>query len=70
MPQTRLHTLKSLSLGAGSFLLTPFLNQVQLQAAGNASALPKRFVFVVKSSCIVPEGITPEPFAGENARNE
>jgi hypothetical protein len=70
MPQTRRHTLKSLSLGAGSFLLTPFLNQVQLQAAGNASALPKRFVFVVKSSGIVPEGITPEPFAGENARNE
>lgn len=70
MQQTRRHALKNLSLGAGSFLLTPLLNSIRLQAAGNPDALPKRFVFVVKSSGIVPEGITPEPFAGVEARNE
>ncbi|MDA9858671.1 DUF1552 domain-containing protein [Rubripirellula sp.] len=70
MQQTRRHALKNLSLGAGSFLLTPLLNSVRLQAAGNLDALPKRFVFVVKSSGIVPEGITPEPFAGVETRNE
>lgn len=64
---TRRDTLKSLSLGAGSFLLTPFLQQIQLQAAGDANAFPSRFVFVVKSSGIVPDGITPEAFKGKDA---
>ena len=69
MPQTRREILKGLSLGAGSFLLSPLLRQVQLQAAGNEQALPQRFVFVVKSSGIVPEGITPESLQGESATN-
>lgn len=64
---TRRDTLKSLSLGAGAFLLTPFLRQVKLQAAGNAMAIPNRFVFVVKSSGIVPDGITPDAFKGKDA---
>lgn len=70
MPQTRREILKGLSLGAGSFLLSPLLKQVQLQAAGNEQALPQRFVFVVKSSGIVPEGITPEALQGDSATNQ
>ena len=70
MPQTRREILKGLSLGAGSFLLSPLLRQVQLQAAGNEQALPQRFVFVVKSSGIVPEGITPEALQGDSATNQ
>lgn len=70
MTKTRRDTLKSLSLGAGSFLLTPFLNQVQVQADGDVHALPRRFVFVVKSSGITPEGITPEALKGNSATNQ
>ena len=64
---TRRDTLKNLSLGAGAFLLSPFLRQVELQAAGNALAIPNRFVFVVKSSGIVPAGITPDAFKGKDS---
>jgi hypothetical protein len=70
MPQTRRDVLKGLSLGAGSFLLAPLLKQVQLQAAGDERALPQRFVFVVKSSGVVPDGITPESLRGDEARNQ
>lgn len=69
MPQTRRDLLKGLSLGAGSFLLTQLLKQVELQAAGDEQALPRRFVFVVKSSGIVPEGITPASLAGDAPMN-
>ena len=70
MPQSRRDILKGLSLGAGGFLLAPLLQQVQLQAAGNEQALPHRFVFVVKSSGVVPEGITPESLQGDTATNQ
>jgi hypothetical protein len=56
-----------MSLGAGAFVLSPFLRQVELQAAGKSEALPQRFVFVVKSSGIVPEGITPKAFKGKDS---
>ena len=69
MTQTRRDLLRGLSLGAGSFLLTPLLRDVQLQAEDSGSSFPSRFVFVVKSSGIVPEGITPEGFEGEEAIN-
>ncbi len=64
---TRRDAFKNLSLGAGAFLLAPFLRQVQLQAAGNSLAIPNRFVFVVKSSGIVPNGITPEAFKDQES---
>ncbi len=64
---TRRDTLKKLSLRAGAFLLSPFLRQVELQAAGNSRAIPNRFVFVVKSSGIVPDGITPDAFKGQDS---
>lgn len=65
---SRRDILKGLSFGAGGALLTPFLHQVRLQAEGNAAALPKRFVFVVKSSGVSPEGITPESLQGDDAK--
>lgn len=54
--------LKSLSLGGTSLAFAPFLRSLQAQASGKEDALPKRFVFVVKSSGIdkfnmVPEGL-------------
>ena len=43
--------------------MAPFLQSIKVHAAGDAAALPKRFVFVVKSSGIdkfnlVPGGLT------------
>jgi len=70
MPTSRRDVLKGFSFGAGGALLAPFLNQVRLQAEGNLEALPKRFVFVVKSSGVAPAGITPESLQGDAARNE
>ena len=54
--------LHNLSLGGSSLAMAPFLHSVRLQAAGDEAALPKRFVFVVKSSGIdkfnlVPDGL-------------
>jgi len=62
MTTTRRHFLNQLSLGGSSLAMAPFLNSVRLQAAGNEAALPKRFVFVVKSSGVekfnlVPDGL-------------
>ena len=67
MIRSRRDILKGLSFGAGGALLTPFMHQIKLQAEGNSAALPKRFVFVVKSSGVSPEGITPESLQGEAA---
>ncbi|MFZ4083846.1 MAG: DUF1552 domain-containing protein [Pirellula sp.] len=64
---TRRDTLRNLSLGAGAFLLTPFLRQIEIQAAGNSSSIPNRFVFVVKSSGIIPDGITPAALKGKDS---
>jgi len=70
MATTRRNLLRGLSLGAGSCLFDPLLRQVQAEADGRSDHAPMRFVFVVKSSGIVPEGITPEAFVGSEARNE
>ena len=70
MATTRRNLLRGLSLGAGSCLFNPFLDQVRAQADGDAHHAPMRFVFVVKSSGIVPEGVTPEGLEGQDARNE
>ncbi len=68
MNYSRRELMRGLSLGAGSALLTPLLRQLQLQASGAQDAFPSRFVFVVKSSGIVPEGVTPPAFQGMEAR--
>ena len=62
MSYQRREFLQGLSLGGGAIAMAPFLESLRLQAAGDAAALPKRFVFVVKSSGLdkfnlVPEGL-------------
>lgn len=62
MPLTRRRVIQDLSLGGISLTMASCLRSIQAHAAGNEEALPKRFVFVVKSSGIdkynlVPEGI-------------
>ena len=71
MAHSRRSLLKGMSLGAGRFLLTPLLLQMELHAKGNANALPSRFIFVVKDSGIWPSSITPDEFKanGSNAIN-
>ena len=59
MNASRRRFLKGTTLGAGGFMLAPLLGQMQAHAAGQASGLPKRFVFVVKSSGITPSAIRP-----------
>jgi hypothetical protein len=70
MHSTRRDTLKNLSLGAGAFLLAPFVRQIEIQAAGNSISIPNRFVFVVKSSGIIPDGITPDAFKGKDSSSD
>ncbi|MGB0333050.1 MAG: DUF1552 domain-containing protein, partial [Planctomycetota bacterium] len=67
MNYSRREIMRGLSLGAGSALLSPLMRHVQLQADGRGDLFPSRFVFVVKSSGIVPEGITPAAFKGAGA---
>ncbi|MDH3598487.1 MAG: DUF1552 domain-containing protein, partial [Candidatus Tectomicrobia bacterium] len=62
MNHQRRKFLQGVSLGGASLAMAPFLRSVQVHAAGNEAALPKRFVFVVKSSGIdrynlVPGGV-------------
>ncbi|MEM7013863.1 MAG: DUF1552 domain-containing protein, partial [Verrucomicrobiota bacterium] len=49
--------LRKLSLGAGAIGLSPFLKHLE---AADAGELPKRFVFVVKSSGLQAEFLNPE----------
>ena len=51
--------LKGMSLGAGAALLTPLIHQLDLHAAAKSGQLPRRFVFVMKSSGIIPESTVP-----------
>lgn len=67
MNYSRREIMRGLSLGAGSALLSPLMRQVQLQADGGEDPFPDRFVFVVKSSGVVPEGITPPAFKDAEA---
>ena len=50
MAESRRSFLKGIALGAGGMALTPLLKQLDIHAQGNQAALPKRFVFVIKSS--------------------
>lgn len=58
MTHSRRSFLKHVSLGAGGALLSPLVKQLEAHASG-AREMPKRFVFVVKSSGIVPAAIVP-----------
>ena len=79
MPYSRRQILKNLSVGGASLAMAPFVRSLQVHAAGKDEALPKRFVFVVKSSGIdkhnlVPEGLArpalgrPEPTGAKRQR--
>lgn len=61
MNNGRREFLKHVSLGSGAVLLSPMLQRFAAEAAGATSAeLPQRFVFVVKSSGIIPSALVPE----------
>jgi|GEM_PF-6226525 len=62
---TRRHLLKGLSLGSGSVVLSPLINQLSLQAAGK-NGFPQRFVFVVKSSGLTPGAVVPDNFVDDH----
>ena len=59
----RRQLLRHVSLGAAGTVLspvfTPFLRQVRAEADGKPSALPRRVVFVIKSSGIEPQTLVP-----------
>ena len=59
MHLTRRHFTKRIVLGAGGFALAPFLRTIKAHAAGFPGGLPKRFVFVVKSSGIDTRTVRP-----------
>ncbi|MGE3803568.1 MAG: DUF1552 domain-containing protein [Gemmataceae bacterium] len=54
----RRQAMANLALGASSLALTPFLQQLRAERA--TGKLPRRFVFVVKSSGFYPQDIQPE----------
>ncbi|MCP4846421.1 MAG: DUF1552 domain-containing protein [Verrucomicrobiaceae bacterium] len=60
MISQRRHLLKGLTAGAISPLLTPFLHNLR---AGDNGILPKRFLFVVKSSGLTPAELVPSDLA-------
>ena len=49
-----------MALGTGSVAMAPLLEQMEAHAAGRSDGFPRRFVFVVKSSGLTPNGIRPE----------
>ncbi len=59
MALPRRDLLKTLTLGAGGFLLNPIVSQLEARAAGSQK-MPKRFVFVVESNGVRPEQIAPK----------
>ena len=59
MLNTRRDFMRDISLGAGAVVMAPLLKQIEAHAAGNDAAIPKRFVFVVRSSGLDPAGIRP-----------
>lgn len=59
MAESRRSFLKGIALGAGGMALTPLLKQLDIHAQGNQAALPKRFVFVIKSSGLSPSAVRP-----------
>ncbi len=58
----RRRLLKTMARGLGACSLTPFLLQLRTEAAadGDPSALPKRFVFVIRSNGVLTREILPE----------
>ena len=62
MSLNRRDTLKGLTLGAGSLVLSPLLSKLQAYASGEM-VRPRRFVFVVESNGVRPEQVAPSGIA-------
>jgi len=61
MNNTRRQFLAGATLGAGGVLLQPMLDRFALEAAGaDQQQTPQRFVFVMKSSGILPSALIPK----------
>ena len=48
------------TMAGSSVALAPFLANMKLEASGDASKLPKRFVFVIKGNGLRPYGVVPK----------
>lgn len=57
-----------MALGAGGVAMAPLLCQMEALAEGRMDCLPKRFVFVIKSSGLTAEAIRPVGVPVEDAR--
>lgn len=66
MSISRRDLLRSFSVGASAALFTPFLKSVVAHAEGDSSALPRRFVFVVKASGLDPHNLIPRSPGGSS----
>ena len=62
MQTTRRNWMKGLTLGSGSLVLSPLVQQLHAHGSEKAN-VPQRFVFVVKSSGLTPGHIVPDNFA-------
>lgn len=56
---SRRQMMQGLAYGSASLAFAPFMRSVQAHASGNAQMLPKRFVFVVKSSGVEKFNLVP-----------
>ncbi|MGY8770430.1 MAG: DUF1552 domain-containing protein [Pirellulales bacterium] len=68
MTITRRSLLKNaVSFGSTAAIFTPFLNSVAVHAAGDAAAMPKRFIFIVKASGLANDELVPSGYADAKA---
>lgn len=68
MKYSRRNLIARLAAGGSGVVLHSLLHQLRVQAEGRAESIPQRFVFVVKSSGIVPAGISPPGLEGDDAQ--
>ncbi|MFT5468250.1 MAG: hypothetical protein ACI8UO_003359 [Verrucomicrobiales bacterium] len=65
----RRHFFKSAALGSGAMALAPSFNQLFANPQGpNAGGMPKRFIFIRKSSGLRPLECAPVDFSGEQKK--
>lgn len=69
MSLTRRDYMSGLSLGAGAIAFSPFLRSVAAHAVGDATRMPKRFVFVIKASGLDRRNLVPVGL-NENVEND
>ena len=60
MTGSRRQFMKGVTLGTGTTVLAPLMQQIEAHATGDEAALPKRFVFVIKSSGLPPAAVRPK----------